>query len=132
MRITDLKGYEMKEFLEGVVGVVEATSFEKMKLWDQYKNEKKVSWVESGTGYLETVGTILDRPVCLSMFTNVVDGHKILFIEATSQLVDWVMIDEWLKENLPESAFQENGIYINKQNAMNFHNVFPRGLRIEL
>jgi hypothetical protein len=36
------------------------------------------------------------------------------------------MIDAWLKANLPATAFQPGGEYINRQNAMNFHNVFPR------
>jgi hypothetical protein len=53
-----------------------------------------------------------------------VKGHKILFIDATSQLVDWAMIEEWIKSNVPLTAFRSNG-YVNKVDAMNFHNIFP-------
>jgi hypothetical protein len=115
------------EFLDGVVGVVEATSYEIMCLWHEYHEQRKVSWVQGrGGGYLPTIGELDGRPVCVSLFVNTIDGHKILFIDATSQVVDHRMIDEWLKTVLPATAFQEGGKYINYTNAMNFHNILPR------
>ena len=118
---------QYEEFLEGVVGVVEATSYESMKLWETYHKEKGYSWVQNPSGPLVTVGWLMnDRPVCISLFCNTIKGHKILFLEATSILVDWEMINVWLKENLPKTAFQDNGVYVNKVTSSNFHNVFPR------
>lgn len=110
----------MEELLKDVVGIVEATSFETMSLWQKYKD----SWIQNNGGYLPTVGMIDGRPVVLSLFVNVVNGHKLLFIEATSQVVDWHMIEQWLTTNVP-SAVRNDG-YLNKVDAMNFHNVFPR------
>jgi len=119
---------DYQEFLNGVVGVVEATSYESMCLWREYHLAREKSWVQDLGGYLPTVGHIDGRPVCLSLHINTVDGHKLLFIEATSQVVDHSMIEEWLKANLPATAFRDDGKYLNKENSMNFHNVFPRGV----
>lgn len=65
------------------------------------------------------VGQIGDKEVWISPLAHIVNGRKILFVDATSSLVDWNMIEEYLKKNVP-SAVKENG-YLNKQNAMNFH-----------
>lgn len=107
---------EMIRFLDGIVGSVEATHDEKSHLWALYTKELNKRWKENNSGILETVGYLDDRPVCISLSTAVVDGHKILFWHATSQVVDHVLIDEWLKLNTPD----------NRTNATNFHSIFPR------
>lgn len=114
-----------KLFLQGVLGVVEATSAEKFFLWEKHHhNEGRVSWVAGTGGPLVTIGHINDMPVCMSMLVDEVAGAKFLFIECTSQVVDWRMVDEYLKKHLPQSAFTEAG-YINKTDAMNFMNILP-------
>jgi hypothetical protein len=116
----------MKEFLQDVVGVVEATLYETSCLWREYHQERKQTWVQGLGGYLPTIGELAGRPVVLSLFVNTVNGYPILFMEPTSQMVDHVMIDEWLKANLPAKALKDNGEYVNKVDAGNFHTVFPR------
>jgi hypothetical protein len=81
-------------------------------------------WVENFLGYSETLGRLADMPVCVSLRTAVVRGHKLLFIDPTSQVVDHRLIDEWLEEWLPPTA--RRGSVVNKVDAANFHNVFPR------
>ena len=115
---------EVKAYLDGVIGVVEANSFESMCLWVQAKESTR-SWISSGHGFGPIVGLINNRPVCLSILTATVDGHKIAFIDATSEAVDWKLIDAWLQKNLPQSAKHGDG-RVNKTDAMNFGNVFPR------
>lgn len=117
---------QMKDFLDGVVGVVEANSYESMCLWREYHKQRGMPWEQGLGGYLPTIGQLDGRPVVLSLFVHKIDGHRLLFIEPTSQVVDHQMIDAWLKANLPATAMQPGGEYINRQNAMNFHNVFPR------
>lgn len=112
---------QMTEFLSGVVGAVEANSFERLSLWEDYHDRRRVSWQQDAAGLLETIGFLDDRPICLSLVTAVVDGRKILFYDATSQVVDHVAIDRWLAEVLPDTARRPNGTVI-KENAMNFHN----------
>lgn len=115
---------EMTDFLDGVVGAVEANSYEKYMLWYENQQSKyRKTWVSNNMGLMEIVGYIDKRPVCISLFTSVVGSRKILFYYATSQIVDHLMIDEWLKENLPKTAFRNDG-YVNKTDATNFHILF--------
>jgi hypothetical protein len=115
----------LSDFLSGVVGVVEANSYESLCLWRDFHKEQKMTWVQGLGGYVPTIGMIDGRPVCLSLFVNTIGGHKILFIEGVSQVVDHVMIDAWLKANLPATALRDGGEYLNKANAMNFHSILP-------
>ena len=119
---------QMAEFLSGVVGVVEATSFEKHMLWAE-NGRKPVprTWQENLSGLGETVGTVGSLPVCVSLSTALVDGRKLLFVDAVSRVVDHEMVDDWLRATLPRCAFREDG-YLNRVDATNFHNVFVRSL----
>jgi hypothetical protein len=117
---------DLKKLFEGVVGVVEANSFESLCLWQKYHKERGLSWEDSTGGPLVTIGRCDDRPVCISLFVNVIDGHRVLFMEPTSLVVDHQMIDNWLFQNLPITARKNDGKYLNKVDAMNFHNVLPR------
>jgi hypothetical protein len=113
---------DVKRLFEGVIGVVEATSYEKLCLWREFSDV----WEQGGGGYLITVGQIGGQPICISVFVDTVRGHRILFYEATSAAVDHGTIDKWLMKNLPLSATRRGaGEYLNKHNAMNFFNVFP-------
>lgn len=116
----------MKEFLKDVVGVVEASSYETSCLWKRNQEGREYSWVQGLGGRGAVVGFLYERPVCISLFINIINGHQILFLDPTSALVDWDMIEKWLEENLPKSAFREGTDYVNKVNAQNFYNVFPR------
>lgn len=115
---------EIVKFLEGVVGVVEANSYETLCLWKEETGERKTSWIDDTRGILEVIGHIGDLPVCISLRTATVDGHKILFVDPTSRVVDHEMVQLWLEKNLPKSAFEGN--YINRADAMNFYNVIKR------
>lgn len=105
------------DFLSGVVGIVEASSFEQLKLWEEYKDE----WEEdSRGGPLFTVGELAGAPICIALRKARVKGHLVAFMEATSQVLDYRQIDRWIFDHLPEGAYRC------KVDAMNFHNVFPR------
>jgi hypothetical protein len=110
---------EMTEFLESVVGAIEATRFEQHCLWEKY-TEYGVSWEQSPSGLLENVGAIADMPVCISLHKVRIGGETILFYHATSQVVDHRMIDQWLANNLPTTARHEDG-RPNKTDASNSH-----------
>jgi hypothetical protein len=116
---------EMTDYLSGVVGVVEANSYEMLCLFNEYTNELKKPWKQNSFGLGENVGEFGGMPVFVSLLTAEVDGHKILFIDPTSQVVDHRMVEKWLAETLPASAKLDSG-RVNKTDAMNFHNVFPR------
>lgn len=106
---------EMEEFLKDVVGICEATHFEKQCLWQTYHKCLAWSWQENSLGYLKTVGMIDEHPTVMSLFTATVDGEKILFWHATSQVVDYRLIDSWFERMLPD---------IKKADANNFNTLF--------
>lgn len=124
------------EFFDGVVGLVEASSHEKYYLWDRYADEPfaikygppdrtRYSWVDKNSGFLPRVGYLDGRPICISVFTAVVDGKKLLFWHATSQVVDYELIDRWFKKYLPVTAFRDGDPrgYLNQTDPTNFCNI---------
>ncbi len=157
--MADMVSDQIKEYLEGVVGVVEANSFEYHSLWERFATDasrhgrngsrtfeyhslwerfatdasrhgrngsRTFEWNGNSSGYGCTVGHLDGRPVAISLLTSTVDGNKLLFWYATSVVVDYDMIDKWLNENLPESAFQVNmPRLLNKTDATNFINIIP-------
>lgn len=120
--MTDTIRYEsLEDVYKNVYGIVEANSFETLELWKYWHQEKGYSWVQNNSGWLVKVGEVIkDKEVWISPLAHIVNGRKILFVDATSSVVDWNMIEEYLKENVP-SAVTRNGIYLNKEGAMNFH-----------
>jgi len=116
---------EMTEFLKGVAGVCEATRCEQSHIWERW--HERLEWKDNPMGYGETVGHLADMPVHISLTTAVIGGRKILFWHATSQVVDHRMIDKWLNENLPVTAFRDGdprkGIF--RTDATNFHIIAP-------
>jgi len=118
---------QMQNFLSGVVGVVEASSYESMMLWSE--NHNKLDWKEGRSGFLSTVGFIGTKPVCISVLTPVIGGHKLLFWHATSTVVDYDMIRAWLELAVPKTAWNHGRL--NQTDAMNFHNVLHEADRMK-
>lgn len=119
---------EMQDFLNGVVGVVEANSFEHHALWRFNEMSILHQWESARSGLGTTVGKVGKMPVAISLSIDVIDGHRILFYHATSQVVDHRMVEDWLKKNLPVTAFEDSDPRkrMNHADAMNFHNALPR------
>lgn len=111
------KDEEMVRFLDGVAGVITATREEMQGIWARNKEYGLRTWESNNSGLSECVGWIEDRPIYITLWTNIIEGHKILFVDATSQLVDWAMIDEWIALNLPD---------VPKTDATNWTHAIPR------
>lgn len=111
------------ERYKDVTVIVEATSYETLCLWEKWHQQKGYTWIQDMSGPLITVGWIQDRPVCIAPLVHIVNGRHIMFVEATSTLVDWDMIEYWLKENVPNACTRKGGgnLHLNKENAQNFH-----------
>lgn len=125
---------ELAKMFEGVQGCVEANSYEYHSLWKDYSKQyyesfKKIpdsvtfDWKSDGSGLGKAIGKVGGSPVFLSLRVAEIDGLKILFYDATSRVVDWEMVENYLIENLPESALRGDGRYLNKTDATNFSNV---------
>lgn len=115
---------DVVKFLAGAIGCVEANSFEKMSLYCD-RGELDDDWKDNGSGYGICVGQIANQPVYVNITSAVINGHKIIFYYGQSVLVDNGMILDWMKENMPETAFKNDRL--NTVDAMNFHNVLPHG-----
>jgi hypothetical protein len=120
--MTDRICYErLEDVYKDVYGIVEANSFESLTLWQHWHQEKGYTWVQNNSGWFVKVGEIMaGKEVWISPLAHIVNGRKILFVDATSSVVDWGIIEEYLKENVP-SACTRNGEYLNKESAQNFH-----------
>lgn len=114
INIEDKPKFDSTEYM------VEATSFEKYALWKMYSNEalyknkhNVIKW-EQGSGRMYTLGELDGRPITVCFFWDKLNGHNICFYEATSQVVDHELVEEWLDKFCPKP----------RTDANNFHNVY--------
>lgn len=106
--------------------VVEANSYEAQALWYVWHDSPRfkqppVTWEQVNPGFLSTIGQIGDKPVCIDMFWNLVNGVPVLFYHPTSKMVDWDMIEEWLKNNC--NPRYDNNHRRAHTDAQNFHHM---------
>jgi hypothetical protein len=118
---------ELTEFLAGTEGIIEdssslATSYIYEKVTER---DGRDAYKQHGMGLMHTVGEVGDMPVCVSLTYNHIRGHKILFVEATSAVVDHRMVREWIEQVAPQSAYDEYG-RLNISDANNWPNAIPR------
>lgn len=91
---------------EGVRFACYATNYEQLAIW------RETPYEQGRVGHGYTIGEIAGRPVVVCVFVNELNGVKFAFVDATSQLVDWKMVEEWVKQNVCSHVVD----------AMNFHN----------
>lgn len=115
-----------EKFFAGTCGLVEANSYENMKIWEDIKTSKHYTYKSLSEGWFEQVGTLADMPVTVSMFASLINGHKVIFWESPSTVVDHRLIAAYFKEHLPKTSYRSGGEYLNQENAMNAFNVFHR------
>ena len=60
-------------------------------------------WKSSNGGPLCTVGKVNDLPVCIRIGWYTIGGVVCCFYESTSRMVDWDMIEEFLKKKAPKA-----------------------------
>ena len=97
-----------EELLNNTKYMVEANSFESLCLWERWN--EKVEWESLSMGYgVSTEGGFI------SLLWKKINGQLVLFWEATSEKVDYRVVEDWLLKNtkvqLPHG----------RTNAMNFH-----------
>jgi hypothetical protein len=101
------------------VFVVEANSFESLKLWEEFHEEYE--WEQDNPGALITVGQVNDMPVNICIFWNKLKGHLVAFWDPVSRMVDHKMIENWFDENC--NPKWDKGTRQARIDAMNFHHV---------
>jgi hypothetical protein len=102
--------------------LIEATDFEMQYLTERNeRSQNPVIWEQQSGGYLPTIGTLDDRPICLSFRWATLDGALVLFWHATSMVVDHGQIIIYMRKTFPH-LFPDpvyNGSFAS--NATNFH-----------
>lgn len=119
---------ELDKYLEGVEGCIEDSSSLAIRyIYEKVTEKNKTDWGENrGGGFFHTVGEVGDMPVCVSLLTYTIRGHKILFVEPTSRVVDHKMVRDWIESVLPQSAWNEGRQQFRISDANNWHNAIPR------
>ncbi len=112
-----------RELFNGVEYIVEASDNEQFHLWIDFSSEsdrpmkgRTVKWVQENPGFSRQIGQINKRPIVVQGFYVRINGKRVLFYEGCSQLVDHVMIREWIEHHGPTIDGQ-----LAHCNAANFH-----------
>lgn len=96
-----------------VVACVEATDFEQLCLWQEWTSRHNPKGWTQETGAWVQVGTLNDNPVTVMLSYAMLNGTRVVFWDAVSQVVDFDMVKSWLHSEFPNAVFVD---------AMNFHN----------
>lgn len=99
--------YNEKNYLGVDIVVCISSSYESMALYKDFK-DMGFTYIQDRGGPLITVGHLDERPICIAPLIHTVSGVKILYVEATSGLVDWDLIETWIKLRVKE------GVHIHK------------------
>jgi hypothetical protein len=94
-----------KRFAETVF-IVQATHAEVHYLWRQW--HKRVKWEQDCLGHCATVGTVANLPVVVCCSWALLDGQRVMFYEATSRVVDWSMVENWVWEQVGPLKWDDN------------------------
>lgn len=94
---------EVKAYMCDAIWFVEATNTERANLWKQYGADHRQVWTSDLGGYGVTVGTIADKPICLSILYAIIGGKKVVFWYPTSVVVDYDQIAAWFDYWFPST-----------------------------
>lgn len=96
---------QLEDYFRLAEYVVEVTTAEKHFLWEKY--HKEVDWDEQKffTGFGRDIGRVDKRPITVSFRLILINKLHVLFWEATSELVDYKMIDDYMKEHCNPMEF---------------------------
>lgn len=91
-----------QELFKDVVFIVECTLNEQQTFWRDYHYKPIYpdvivkSWAQDQLGYTIQIGQLDDRPINICIFFATLDGKKVMFYEAISQVVDYEMVEKWM------------------------------------
>lgn len=111
------------------VFVVEATGFEKLTLWTQHSTQgswylkhdpkrRRYEWEQDNHGIWYQIGELDGLPVAINFNWFKIDGHRVVFYELMSRVIDKQMVDEWFAICCSPKW---DGSRLAHCNAMNFH-----------
>lgn len=89
---------------ENVEFVVEATDEERFLLWcvhfdnpnPKYPESRIKSWEQEMRGFGREIGTFHGHPIFISITYAKLEGKRVAFLEATSRIVDYSLVNDWV------------------------------------
>lgn len=117
---------ELAEFLDGATAFCQATYEEQYGIWKRFvlEQERGPEW-RGGISFGLTIGYLDDRPIYVVLSPVQFAGHKIIFYEAISQVVDHQLVRTFIETVAPDSARSPSG-WLNNSDAANFGNLIPK------
>lgn len=109
----------LKDQWEKVIAFVECHGLEKLHLWSKY--EKQIQWKEQSVCPWPTLGYLDDRPIKICFQFETLNNFSVCFWEPTSQVVDYLLIEDFLK--YVQNKFHTKALMID---AQNFHLVIQK------
>lgn len=95
---------DIEELFKDVVFLVEVSDSEQHLLWlihhqetEGHRRRRVLAWEQESRGVGVTIGRICRRPVVLSLSYAKLNGKRVCFFYACSQLVDHALKDRWLR-----------------------------------
>lgn len=79
------------------------SSYEIGKLYEEIKEKGWVYKQDMG-GPLKMVGTVAKHQLWVSPQIHVINGVNVLYIQPTSAFIHWDMVEEWVKQRVPEGT----------------------------
>lgn len=98
--------------MEDIKVAVQVTQHEQRYIvWKHLHLKDGHSWTKHEEMFL-TIGKFDNMPVTLDIRIVKVSGHKVMFWNSPSQVVDGRMIDEWFRTKMPNTKrFTVNNFY---------------------
>jgi len=95
---------EYKEYFDKTEFLVEGSMSLAYRLhYEDNGDSNSKHWKSSNGGTFYTVGKINDLPVCIQVGWYTIGSTVCCFYEPTSRIVDWNMIEEFLKKKAPKA-----------------------------
>lgn len=96
-----------------VMYFIEATSSERMEIWHNYR------FNQDSSGLWMQIGTFWRQPVTISVLFAELGGAAICFFEATSNVVNHEMVENWIDYQFKPRTHDDRRAIVD---ANNFHN----------
>jgi len=110
---------DQKDYSTVDIAVEISSSYEVHSLWKEFK-EMDVEYKQDMGGNLITIGKLNGFDVAIAPVIHEIGGVRILYVEATSNVVCWSMIEEWIKAKVGK----EIDIINNPGNLISTYNSF--------
>lgn len=101
---------DLKNALADTDWAVWADDYAQQCLWTEWAEEaresgdtaKRYPWKRDTIGWGPQVGSVSGRPVCVSLRWSTVGGQRVCFVDPTSELVDYKLVEKWLRTLAPK------------------------------